>query len=102
LLEFVSCPIDPGKLATSVMGDLAPRDRFAPRPFAFADAGRVLGMTEAAGWGVSVETVDLHLTPLGRVTSVAQLHTIIGAAPLCNPPARVVSGRHDTAVCLYP
>jgi SAM-dependent methyltransferase len=72
----------PGKVASAVLGDAAPRDPHAPGPFAFADADRVLRMMEDAGWEASVDTVDLHLTPPGTVSAVAQLHTIIGAAAM--------------------
>lgn len=72
----------PGKVAAAVLGDPPPRDPHAPGPFAFADADRVLGMMEQASWDAKVDTVDLHLTPPGTVSAVAQLHTIIGAAAM--------------------
>lgn len=72
----------PGKVASAILGEPAPRDPHAPGPFAFADADRVLGMMAQAGWDATVETVDLHLTPPGPLAAVAELHTIIGAAAM--------------------
>jgi len=60
-----------------------PPDPFAPGPFAFADAERVRGILEAAGFsGVSLDPIDLDLPIGGGVdaTRAAELLTELGPA----------------------
>lgn len=76
----------PARIASERLGKMPPADPHAPGPMAFADRARVVALLEAAGLkGISVDTVDLFLTPSGGASGAANLSTWAG------PAARVIS-----------
>lgn len=71
----------PAKVAKALLGPMPPVDRTLPGPFAFEDASRIIPMLQNAGLGdVSVQSVDLMLTPAGDAATLAKLCCDIGPA----------------------
>lgn len=70
------------RVATERLGPGAPQPPGAPGPFAFADAGRVLGILSDAGWQAEVETVDMLMLPVGDPVDIAFLQSAMGAASM--------------------
>jgi SAM-dependent methyltransferase len=70
----------PARVAAEVFGPGPKPDPAAPGPMRFADPGALHALMQDAGWQPQVETVDLHLTPLGGPVDVADMMMTIGAA----------------------
>ena len=72
----------PQRLAVARLGPVAPTPPDAPGPMAFRDAGRVVGLLEAAGLrDVRAEAVDLGLPNPGGLDAVLALVGNIGSLP---------------------
>lgn len=72
----------PRRVAIERLGPGEPPDPLAPGPFAFADAARVKGLMEAAGWQVAVETVASEIVVDFPAATLAALQLDMGAASL--------------------
>ncbi|WP_299280742.1 class I SAM-dependent methyltransferase [uncultured Tateyamaria sp.] len=73
--------MDPAAAAAEVLGRMPKVDRSLPGPFAFEDAERTCAMLETAGLvEIEADEIDLHLTPQGSLTDVANLCCDIGPA----------------------
>lgn len=71
----------PARIAAARVGKVAPVEPGAPGPFAFADAGRVLGLLRDAGLrDATVEDLALDLVHPGGVAAVASLAMEVGPA----------------------
>lgn len=84
----------PAKTAREVIGAPPKVDRTLPGPFAFEDASRVTRLLSAAGLSdVTVECVNLDLTPHGSAADFADLALQIG-------PAQSIANHFDADTAL--
>ena len=72
----------PSRVASEVFGPGPAFDPDAPGPMAFGDRDKIHRILTSAGWGVEIETMSLHLTPIGGPEDVSALQMKIGAAAM--------------------
>lgn len=71
-----------GKVASQVFGPGEPFDPDASGPMRFGDPSAMLGVLSQTGWTPQIQTVDLHLTPIGRPEDIADMQMSIGVAAM--------------------
>jgi SAM-dependent methyltransferase len=72
----------PGRVAAEVLGPGPVFDPDASGPIALHDRDKIHRILGTAGWSVEIDTLDLHLTPMGTPEDVTALQSVIGAAAL--------------------